>query len=316
MKVAIVLDPINQLQYYKDTSMAMCRVMAERGWSIDYIEHSSLAIEAGKPKALAQAMTMHSQASQAPSLATVRPVKLTDYQLILMRKDPPCDKNFIFNTMVLRLAEDAGVVVANKCDRLLTLNEKIFATESPDLCPPTLVSRDIEELTQWHQQHKDVVIKPLDGMGGKGIFHIKPKDDNASSIFETVTKDGSELAMLQLYIPEIAEGDKRILLIDGEPFDYALARIPKENEARANLATGGVGKSKPLTERDRYIANEVGKKIKGLGLYLVGIDIIGDYLTEINVTSPTGAQELLKDTGINPLEKLFDCLQKQVKGIH
>lgn len=314
MKVAIVLDPIDQLQYYKDTSMAMCRVMAERDWDIDYIEHSTLAIEAGQPKAIAQAMTMHSEPSQAPSLGSIRAVQITDYQLILMRKDPPCDNNFIFNTMVLRLAEDAGVVVANRCDSLLTLNEKLFATKFPELCPSTLVSRDIAELTQWYQQHTDVVIKPLDGMGGKGIFHIKPKDDNASSIFETVTQDGSVFAMLQTYIPEVVAGDKRILLIDGAPFDYALARIPQENEARANLAAGGTGKSQPLSERDRYIAETVGKTIKGQGLYFVGIDVIGDYLTEVNVTSPTGAQELLRDTGINPLERLFDCLQEQVKS--
>ena len=307
-KVGLILDPIEQLHLYKDSSMAMYESMAERGWHTDYIEQSTLGIDQGVPYAQAQSLALHNDGKSC-RLGETNRVQLTDYQLLLMRQDPPCDKNFMFNTMVLQLAEARGVLVANHCQPILTLNEKLFATHFPELTPPTLVSRNMSELDSWYRQHTDVVIKPLDGMGGKGIFHIKPNDDNASSIFETVTQSGTELAMLQQYIPEIIEGDKRILLIDGTPFEYALARIPKANEARANLATGGRGEARLLTERDWHIANTIGKAIQGMGLYFVGIDVIGDYLTEINITSPTGVKELQRDTGLNLLEPLFECLE-------
>ena len=312
-KVGLILDPIDRLHLYKDTSMAMYESMAERGWDVDYIEHSTLGIDQGASHAQAQSLALNNDGKSC-RLGVINRVQLTDYQLLLMRQDPPCDKNFIFNTMLLQLAEIRGVLVANHCSPILTLNEKLFATHFPELIPQTLVSRNISELDSWYRQHKDVVIKPLDGMGGQGIFHIKPNDDNASSIFETVTKSGTELAMLQQYIPEVVDGDKRILLIDGKPFEYALARIPKANEARANLATGGRGEARPLTTRDLQIAHTVGQAIQGKGLYFVGIDVIGDYLTEINITSPTGAKELQRATGLNPLESLFDVLESVIES--
>ncbi|KZZ40976.1 glutathione synthase, partial [Thalassolituus sp. HI0120] len=231
-----------------------------------------------------------------------------DLNIILMRKDPPFDSEFIYSTYILERAEEAGVLIANNPQSLRDCNEKVFATAFPDLMTPTLVSRSAELLKKFHKDHGDVIFKPLDGMGGSSIFRLKQDDPNVSVIIETLTNHGQQQIMAQRFIPEIVDGDKRILMIDGEPVPYTLARIPAKGETRGNIAAGGTGVTQPLSDENRAIAEKVGPILKQKGLYFVGLDVIGNSLTEINVTSPTCVREISRDSGIDVAGLLIDTL--------
>ncbi|MBQ0782170.1 MAG: glutathione synthase, partial [Thalassolituus oleivorans] len=233
---------------------------------------------------------------------------LADLDIILMRKDPPFDGEFIYSTYILERAEQEGVLVANKPQSLRDCNEKVFATAFADLMSPTIVTRRSDLLKQFHREHGDVIFKPLDGMGGSSIFRLRQDDPNVSVIIETLTNHGQQQIMAQRFIPDITAGDKRILMIDGEPVPYCLARIPADGETRGNLAAGGRGVTQPLSDSDRAIAEKIGPELKARGLYFVGLDIIGNYVTEINVTSPTCVREISRDSGIDVATQLIDAL--------
>jgi glutathione synthase len=241
---------------------------------------------------------------------------LADLDVILMRVDPPVDSEYIYTTYILEQAERDGALVVNKPQALRDANEKFFATQFPQCCPPTIVTRSMKLLREFYQEHKDIVCKPLNGMGGSSIFHLKPNDVNAPVVFETLTERESVQTMAQKFIPQITEGDKRILMIDGEPVSHALARVPAKGEWRGNLAAGAQGVARPLTERDLWICKQVGATLRAKGLYFVGIDVIGDYLTEINVTSPTCIRELDEQVRINVAAQFLDCIQRYCKVSH
>ncbi|MGB1142578.1 MAG: glutathione synthase, partial [Halioglobus sp.] len=243
--------------------------------------------------------------------ATDRP--LTDLDVILMRKDPPFDNEFIYSTYILEAAEREGTLIVNRCHSLRDCNEKVFATQFPELCPTVLVSADMQRLRGFQEQHGDVIFKPLDGMGGSNIFRVQPGDSNVSVILEILTQHGRQTIMAQTYLPEIKDGDKRILMIDGEPVPYCLARVPLVGESRGNLAAGGQGRAQPLSERDRHIAETVGPALKERGLLFVGLDVIGDYLTEINVTSPTCIREIDAAYDLDIGGQLMDCISDKLR---
>ena len=242
------------------------------------------------------------------TLGEVSHQQLASLHVILMRKDPPFDNEFIYSTYILEQAERAGTLVVNKPSSLRDYNEKFFATLFPQCCTNCMVSRDINQLRSFADKHGDVIFKPLDGMGGTAIFRVKSNDPNVSVILETLTHHGHEQIMAQKFIPEITKGDKRILMIDGEAVPFALARIPKQGETRGNLAAGGKGVSQPLTERDQWIAQQIGPILKEKGLLFVGLDVIGDYLTEINITSPTCIRELEEQRNIVIADRLMDVI--------
>jgi glutathione synthase len=246
-------------------------------------------------------------------LGEAEDLELSSLDAILMRKDPPFDMNYIYSTYVLEKAEEKGTVIVNKAQSLRDANEKLFTNYFPQCMPPTVVSSQAENLTAFFDEHKDIILKPLDGMGGASIFRVKPGDSNIGVIIETLTEHGSKLTMAQRFIPEITQGDKRILLINGEPVPYALARIPAEGENRGNLAVGGEGVGIELNDRDRWICEQVAPLLKEKGLIFVGIDVIGDYLTEVNVTSPTCIRELDKQFNLNISALLMDCIAEKVK---
>jgi glutathione synthase len=307
------MDPIAAINYKKDTTLALLWAAAERGWELLYMEQSHLFLDSGEPKATARPLQVHRDPTHWFDLGEPHLLNLADLDVILMRKDPPFDNEFIYSTYILEAAERRGTLVANKPQSLRDCNEKLFATQFPALCPPLLVSRDQALLREFHQVHRDVVYKPLDGMGGSSIFRVRADDPNLGVILETLTNHGRQTIMAQRYLPLISEGDKRILMINGEPVPYCLARIPKAGESRGNLAAGGTGRPQPLTERDREIAAQVGPSLRERGLYFVGLDVIGEHLTEINVTSPTCAREIdaAYDTHIGA--RLMDCIAAELE---
>lgn len=301
MKLAALIDPIHTLKAYKDTTVAMLKSAQQLGWSCAYFTALDLFCREGK--AFAQASEIVIKDENKTNWAETRILgecPLSDFDIILMRKDPPFDLEYIYNTYALELAEHQGVLVANNPQSLRDANEKFFTFNFPQCCPPTLVSKDIKRLKDFWQAYNNVIYKPLAGMGGHAIFHVDEQGNNLSVILEIMTRHQTVSIMAQQYIPEIqTTGDKRIILINGEPIPYALARTPAKGELRGNLAAGGQGKVVALTERDRFICNELAPTLKEKGLYFVGIDVIGDYLTEINVTSPTCAKEIMNETGVD-----------------
>jgi len=314
LKVGVVMDPIQQIKYQKDTSLALLLAAAERGHELHYMEMTDLFIEEGAAKASMRGLKVYADESRWFELAEPQIRQLSDLDVILMRKDPPFDNEFIYATYMLEHAEREGCLVVNKPQSLRDCNEKIFATHFPQCCPPHLVSRNSDRLKAFHQEHGDVIFKPLDGMGGSKIFRCPPQDPNVSVILETLTEFDSAYIMAQKYLPEIKQGDKRVLVVNGEAIPYALARIPSSGETRGNLAAGGRGVAQPLSERDQWIVDQVAPILVEKGLYFVGLDIIGDYLTEINVTSPTCVREIdaAFDTKIG--EKLWAALEHQVQA--
>lgn len=313
IKVGIVMDPIEDINFHKDTSLALMFAAQQRGCELYYMEQHDLSIQNGiaygRMARTTVAMDQDNWFSQEEAID--RP--LSDLQLILMRKDPPFDGEFIYSTYILERAEKEGVIVANNPQSLRDCNEKVFATEFPHLMSPTTVTRRPDLLKAFHAEHEDVIFKPLDGMGGSSIFRLKKDDPNVSVIIETLTDHGQQQIMAQRFIPEITSGDKRILIIDGEAIPFTLARIPAEGETRGNLAAGGSGITMALTEKERAIAEEIGPKLKAKGLYFVGLDVIGDYVTEINVTSPTCVREISRDSGIDIADQLIECLLQKVR---
>ncbi len=313
IKLGIVMDPIENISFHKDTSLALMFAAQQQGCELFYMEQQDLSIQNGiaygRMAAITVAMDENNWFEKNP--AVERP--LSDLQIILMRKDPPFDSEFIYSTYILERAEQAGVLVANKPQSLRDCNEKVFATEFADLMSPTTVTRRPDLLKAFHAEHGDVIFKPLDGMGGSSIFRLKQDDPNVSVIIETLTNNGQQQIMAQRFIPEITQGDKRILIIDGVPVPYTLARIPANGETRGNLAAGGSGVTMKLTDKEREIAEKIGPILKQKSLYFVGLDVIGDYVTEINVTSPTCVREISRDSGIDVAEQLITCLLQKVR---
>jgi glutathione synthase len=308
IKLGIVMDPIGQINFKKDTSLALLNAAQERGCELFYMEQADLSIQTGRAYGRMAPLKVTMNPEHWFDLGEYQDRLLADLDIILMRKDPPFDGEFIYSTYILERAEQEGVLVANKPQSLRDCNEKVFATAFADLMSPTIVTRRAERLKQFHREHGDVIFKPLDGMGGSSIFRLRQDDPNVSVIIETLTDHGQQQIMAQRFIPDITAGDKRILMIDGEPVPYCLARIPADGETRGNLAAGGRGVTQPLSDTDRIIAERIGPELKARGLYFVGLDIIGNYLTEINVTSPTCVREISRDSGIDVATQLIDAL--------
>lgn len=312
INVGIVMDPIADLNYQKDSSLAMLWAAQQRGWQLSYMEMADLYLQDGEARARARPLEVFHDANKWYQLGEEQDRNLGELNVILMRKDPPFDNEFLYSTYILERAESQGSLVVNRARSLRDFNEKVFATQFPQCCPPVLVSRDMKRLRAFHQQHKDVIFKPLDGMGGASIFRAQMGDPNISVILETLTQHGQQQIMAQRFIPEISAGDKRILLIDGEPVPYGLARIPSQGESRGNLAAGGRAEAVELTERDHWICQQVAPKLKESGLLFVGLDVIGDYLTEINVTSPTCIRQLDEAFDLDIASNLMDCIEDKL----
>jgi glutathione synthase len=308
IKLGVVMDPIAAVNYKKDSTLAMLWAAQDRGWQLFYMEQKDLYLEQGVAGARMHPLTVARDPQAWYQLGSARDSLLAELDVILMRKDPPFDNEFIYSTYILEAAERQGTLIVNRCESLRDCNEKVFATQFPQCCPPVLVSADKQRLKAFYQQHSDVIFKPLDGMGGTAIFRVKPGDPNLSVILETLTAHGRQTIMAQRFIPEIVEGDKRILMVDGEPVPYALARVPEVGETRGNLAAGGSGRPQPLSDRDRWIAGQVGPVLREKGLLFVGLDVIGDYLTEINVTSPTCIREIDQGYGTDIGRLLMECI--------
>lgn len=312
VRLGIVMDPIEKIQFKKDSSLAMLVAAQERGWSIEYMELPDLYLKSAQARARTRDLTVRMDPGNWFDYGETRDRALGDLDVILMRQDPPVDREFLMATFMLEAAEQQGALVVNPASTLRDCNEKLFATQFDDLTPPLIVTRSSDRLREFYAEYKDVIMKPVDGMGGSSIFRIKENDANLGVIIETLTNNGAHQAMAQKYVPEIRQGDKRILLIDGEPVPYALARIPSDGENRGNLAVGGRGEGRELTARDREICDRVAPVIKEKGLIFVGLDVIGDFLTEINVTSPTCIRELDAAFGIDISSLLMDAIERRL----
>ncbi|MGB2246246.1 MAG: glutathione synthase [Alcanivorax sediminis] len=308
LKIGVVMDPIAKIKPWKDSTFAMMLEAQRRGWSLFYMEPGDLYVRDGRSFAATRAVTVTDNNDDWYRLADTVNQDLADFDIILMRQDPPFNTEYIYATYLLEKAEREGVLVVNRPGSVRDSNEKLFATDFPQCCTPTLVSSQAGLLRDFVREFDDTVMKPLDGMGGSNIFRVRKDSPNISVVIEVLTQHGKTPIMAQRYVPEIKDGDKRILMINGEPVPYALARIPKEGELRGNLAAGGTGQGRELTDRDRWICEQVGPTLKRKGLYFVGLDVIGDYLTEINVTSPTCIRELDAIFDINIAGQLFDAL--------
>ncbi|MDI9243942.1 glutathione synthase [Marinobacter sp. CHS3-4] len=314
VRLGIVMDPIEDISFKKDSSLAMLVAAQKRGWAIEYMELPDLYLDGAQARARTRELTVRMDPDDWFEYGNSQDRALGDLDVILMRKDPPVDREFLMATYILEAAEQQGALVVNPASTLRDCNEKLFATQFDDLTPPLIVTRSAERLKAFYQKHRDVIMKPVDGMGGSSIFRVKHDDANLGVIIETLTNMGAHQAMAQKYVPEIKQGDKRILLIDGEPVPYALARIPSDGENRGNLAAGGRGEGRELTDRDREICHRVAPVLKEKGLIFVGIDVIGDYLTEINVTSPTCIRELDAAFGIDISSTLLDAVERRLSS--
>jgi len=314
LKVAVIMDPIEGIAFKKDTTLALLDAAQRKGWQLFYLEQADLSLENGRAFARMAPLTVKMDPDNWFERGEAVWSPLSDMDVVLMRKDPPFDNQYIYSTYILERAEQEGTLIVNNPRSLRDCNEKIFATEFPQCCPEVLVTQDAKRLKAFHQEHGDVIFKPLDGMGGTSIFRLKENDPNVSVIIETLTKYGAETIMAQKYIPEIKQGDKRILMIDGVAVSHSLARIPAKGETRGNIAAGGTGVTQGLSERDLWIANQVGPTLKEKGLIFVGLDVIGDYLTEINVTSPTCVREISRDSNQDIAMMLMDAIEKRLEN--
>ena len=309
IKLGIVMDPISSINIKKDSSFAMLLQAQKRGYQLHYMEMADLYLLEGQARASTKLLQVEQNPAKWYEFNGQQDIALSDLDVILMRKDPPFDTEFVYATYILERAEDEGTLIVNKPQSLRDANEKLYTSWFSQHTPKTLVTRDAARLKAFYQAEKDVILKPLDGMGGASIFRLKPEDANVSVIIETLTEHGSRYAMAQKFIPEIKDGDKRVLVINGEPVPYCLARIPASGETRGNLAAGGRGEARPLTDSDWAIARAVGPALKAKGLIFVGLDIIGDKLTEINVTSPTCIREIEAAFPISITGLLFDQIE-------
>jgi glutathione synthase len=306
------MDPIAHIAYKKDSSLAMLWAAQARGWTLHYMEMQDLYHLDGKPRTRCRLLKVHQNPEHWYDLHEEQDMPLAELDVILMRKDPPFDNEYVYATYMLEQAEREGCLVVNRPASLRDCNEKFFATLFPELTPPTLVSRRGDLIKEFAKVHKDIILKPLDGMGGSSIFRHREGDPNLSVILETLTAHGTQQIIAQRYLPAITNGDKRVLMIDGEPVEYCLARIPAQGETRGNLAAGGRGVAQPLSDKDREIANKVGPELRKRGLLFVGLDIIGEHLTEINVTSPTCIREIDNAYDTRIADRLMDVIEKKL----
>lgn len=314
LSLGIVMDPITTIKIHKDSSFAMLLEAQRRGWPLWYMRQEDLFLKENIVYARMQRLRVADDAEHWFEILEHRTAALHELNVILMRKDPPFDMEYIFSTYLLEQAQARGSLVVNRPSALRDANEKLYTAWFPQCTPPTLVSRRHQDFDEFLEEHRDLILKPLEGMGGASIFRIRAGDPNSNVIIETLTDNGRRYAMAQRFIPEISAGDKRILMVDGEAVPYALARIPKPGENRGNLAAGGVARGQPLSERDHWIAAQVGPRLREAGILFAGLDVIGDYLTEVNVTSPTCIRELDAQFDLNISGMLMDCIEKQIKS--
>lgn len=311
-QLGVIMDPIATIHPKKDTTLALLLAAQQRGWTLWYMEQNDLALEGSTPVARQRPLRVRDDLDDWFELGIPEDRALNALDCILMRKDPPFDSEYIYSTYLLEAAERLGALVVNRPASLRDCNEKLFATQFPQCTPPLLVSRDPTRLRAFHREHRDVIYKPLDGMGGIGIFRARDPEPNLSVIIETLTNHGRTTIMAQRYIPAIVEGDKRVLIVDGQAVPYCLARVPEVGEVRGNLAAGGSGIVQELSARDRWIAEQVAPVLNQRGLLFVGLDIIGDYLTEINVTSPTCAREIDRERDTRIGERLMLAIERRL----
>ncbi len=312
IKLGMVMDSIAHINIKKDTSFAMLLEAQARGWELHYMELNDLFLRNGIAYARTRTLKVQRDAKQWYQFIDEQDIPLHALQVIMMRKDPPFNQEFIYATYLLERAESMGAYVVNKPQSLRDANEKLFTAWFPQCCAETLVTREPKRIRDFLTEQGEIILKPLDGMCGTSIFHLRQNDPNLSVILETMTEYNSRYVMAQKYLPAIKDGDKRILVINGEPVPYCLARIPAQGETRGNLAAGGRAEGRPLTDRDRWIANEVGATLRDKGLVFVGLDVIGDTLTEINVTSPTCVVELDTQFGLNICGLLMDHIEQAI----
>jgi glutathione synthase len=311
LRLAVVMDPISGIKYAKDSTLAMLLAAQSRGFELHYLEQADLFLRDGQALGHARPLTVRADPAGWFTLQEPRTQPLGSFDCILMRKDPPFDMEFIHTTYILGRAEEQGALVVNRPQGLRDMNEKVYTAWFPQCCAPTLITRSMADMDAFAREHGKVVVKPLDGMGGRSIFVTERTDKNSRVIYETLTAGGTRFAMVQRYLPEIvATGDARVLLVDGEPVPYALARIPAADDHRGNLAAGAQGVGRPLTDRDRWLAAQIGPTLAQRGMLFVGLDVIGGFVTEINVTSPTGIRELDKQFHTN----IGDLLMQAIEG--
>ena len=308
--LGVVMDPIESIQPSKDSTLAMLLAAQSRGWTLIYFRQNDLAVRDGAPLGHGLQIKVYDDTSRWYETGEPWAGALEELQVLLMRKDPPFDMEYIYTTYILELAEERGLLVINKPASLRDINEKVYTSWFPDCAPASLITRNLDELRRFLTEQEKIVVKPLDGMGGRSVFIVTDGELNSNVILETLTDNASKFTLAQRYIPEIAEGDKRILLIDGSPIEYALARIPAPGESRGNLVMGAKAEGRELTQRDRWLCSRVGPILRAKGIVFAGLDVIGDYLTEINVTSPTGIRELDRAFGLNIADTLFDAIDR------
>jgi glutathione synthase len=314
VQLLVVMDPIDHIKYPKDTTLGLLLAAQQRGYALHYAELPDLSLADGVARARTRALTVRADPKDWFTLGPAEKTSMGDFDVVLMRKDPPFDAEYIYATYILERAERAGALVVNHPQGLRDMNEKVYTAWFPECCAPTLMTRDMEEMGQFAATHGTIVCKPLHGMGGRSIFVLAPGDKNAQVVFETLTDYGQRFALVQKYLPDIAvTGDARVLLVDGEPLPYALARIPSAHDHRGNLAAGAKGVGRPLNERDRWLCAQIGPAMREAGMLFVGLDVIGGFVTEINVTSPTGARELQQQFGADAAELLLQAIAKRLE---
>jgi glutathione synthase len=309
------MDPIGLIKYAKDTTLALLLAAQARGWSLHYLEQKDLRLRDGVAEGRVRELTVRADPQQWFTLGESATQALGDFDVVLMRKDPPFDTEYIYTTYILERAEVAGALVVNRPRGLRDMNEKVYTAWFPQCCAPTLVTRDMAEMAAFAAEHGKIVVKPLHGMGGHSIFVLDRGDKNARVVFETLTDEGRRFAIAQKYLPDIVTGgDSRVLVIDGEPVPYALARIPMSEDNRGNLAAGAKGVGRPLSERDRWLVAQIGPALRAAGMLFVGLDVIGGYVTEINVTSPTGVRELESQFDLNIGALFIDAVDRLLQS--
>jgi len=311
-EIGVVMDPIGSIKIAKDSTFAMMLAASRRGWRIQYMELSDLFLRGERAWARMREVQVQDDPAGWYDLRQEQTRPLDVLPAVLMRKDPPFDMEYIYATYLLEQAQRRGARIVNDPRSLRDANEKVFTVRFPQCCPPTLITRRSSDIAEFLVQHGDLILKPLGGMGGFSVFRVGTGDPNFNVIVETLTDHGARFCMAQRFIPEIADGDKRILLIDGDPVPYALARIPKGGETRGNLAAGGIGVGQPLSDRDRWVAAEVGPELRRRGILFAGLDVIGDFLTEINVTSPTCIRELDAQFGLDIAGTLIEKIEEVI----
>ncbi|AIF99818.1 MAG TPA: glutathione synthase [Alteromonas australica] len=310
--VGVIMDPIAAIKPHKDTSFAMMLEAQRRGATVLYFELKDLYLDNGKPMGRGKRVTVIDRAEDFYAIEDEQTLCLGDVDVLLMRKDPPFDGEFLYATQILSLAQDAGALVVNNPQALRDYNEKLFTSYFPEHIPHTLVTNNPTLVREFHATHKDIICKPLDGMGGASIFRVKPDGNNLGVIIETLTQLGQRYMMVQEYLPEIKDGDKRVLIVDGEVIPYCLARLPTKGETRGNLAAGGTGRPQPISASDRALANAISPTLKANNIMFVGLDVIGNKITEINITSPTCVREIEGHYNINIMAMLFDAIEKRL----